>query len=100
MPPPRLRTIRRAAAPSAGRDAAEGLLGPASLELHPDRLRVGERWQRTFAVSGYPHQVGYGWLAQLLRGAPQLDVSLQIEPFPVELATQRLQKQRARFEST
>ena len=80
--------------------AAEGLLGPAALELHPDRLRVGERWQRTFAVSGYPREVGYGWLARLLRGAPQLDLSLQIEPFPVELAAQRLQKQRARFEST
>ena len=94
------RPTSRTAASSAGPDAAEGLLGPAALELHPDRLRVGSRWQRTFAVSGYPREVGYGWLAQLLRGAPQLDASLHIEPFPVELAAQRLQKQRARFEST
>ena len=41
-----------------------GLLGPAALELHADRLRVGERWQRTFAVTGYPREVGYGWLAR------------------------------------
>jgi len=79
---------------------AEGLLGPAALELHPDRLRVGARWQRTFAISGYPREVGYGWLTPLLHGTPQLELSLHIEPFPVELAAQRLQKQRARFEST
>ena len=34
------------------------------------------------------------------RGAPDVDVSLHVEPFPAELAAQRLQKQRARFEST
>jgi type IV secretory pathway VirB4 component len=78
----------------------DDLLGPAALELRADRIRVGERWQRTFAVSGYPREVGYGWLAPLLRGAPQLELSLHIEPFPAELAAQRLQKQRGRFEST
>src|SRR5438309_1633089 len=78
----------------------EGLLGPAALELRADRVRVGARWQRTFAISGYPAEVGHGWLAPLLRAWPQLEVSLHIEPFPAELATQRLHKQRARFEST
>ena len=77
-----------------------GLLGPAVLELRSDRVRVGGRWQRTFAISGYPREVAYGWLAPLLRAAPQLDVSLHVEPFPAELAAQRLRKQRARFEST
>jgi type IV secretory pathway VirB4 component len=77
-----------------------GLLGPAALELRADRVRAGARWQRTLAISGYPREVGYGWLAPLLRAAPQLEVSLHIEPFPAEIAAQRLQKQRARFEST
>jgi type IV secretory pathway VirB4 component len=76
------------------------VLGPAALLLHADRLRVGERWQRTFAIGGYPREVGYGWLTPLLRGAPQLELSLHVEPFPAELAAQRLHKQRARFEST
>src|SRR5258708_32794079 len=77
-----------------------GLLGPAALELRADRVRAGARWQRTLAISGYPREVGYGWLAPLLRAAPQLKVSLHIEPFPAESAAQRLQKQRARFQST
>ena len=93
--PTRTKNRDPAAAP-----AAEGLLGPPALELRSDRIRAGARWQQTFAVSGYPREVGYGWLAPLLRGLPQLELSLHIEPFPAEIATQRLHKQRARFEST
>ncbi len=70
------------------------------LELRTDRVRAGERWQQTYAVTGYPREVGYGWLAPLLRGAPDVEVALHVEPFPAEIATQRLNKQRARFEST
>lgn len=81
-------------------DPHRGLLGPGALHVHPDRLQVGERWQRSFAVAGYPREVGYGWLARLLHALPDLDVSLYVDPFPAELAGQRLQKQRARFEST
>src|SRR2546423_11450796 len=92
-----LRTARPRAATNA---PGEELLGPAALELRADRLRVGQHWQRTFAISAYPREVGYGWLAPLLRGAPQLELSLHVEPFPAELAAQRLRKQRARFEST
>jgi type IV secretory pathway VirB4 component len=77
-----------------------GLLGPGALELRADRVRVGERWQRTFAISGYPREVAYGWLTPLLHALPQLELSFQIEPFPAEIAAQRLHKQRARFEST
>jgi type IV secretory pathway VirB4 component len=75
-------------------------LGPAALELRADRVRVGERWQRTLAIRGYPREVGYGWLAPLLQAASELEFSLHVAPFPAELAAQRLQKQRARFEST
>jgi type IV secretory pathway VirB4 component len=76
------------------------MLGPAALELRQDRIRVGERWQRTFAINGYAREVGYGWLAPLLRALPELELALHVEPFPAELAAQRLRKQRARFEST
>jgi type IV secretory pathway VirB4 component len=86
--------------PTSRNDPEQGLLGPAALQLHPDHVRVGQRWQQTFAISGYPREVGYGWLTPLLAGAGELDLSLHVEPFPSELAAQRLQKQRARFEST
>ncbi len=83
-----------------GGGRGRGLLGPPSLQLHADRIRVGEGWQRTLALAGYPREVGYGWLARLLAPLPDVNVSLHVEPFPAELAAQRLHKQRARFEST
>src|SRR5580692_2257755 len=86
--------------PELGAPSSAGLLGPPVLELRTDRVRAGERWQQTYAVTGYPREVGYGWLAPLLRGAPDVEVSLHVEPFPAEIAAQRLNKQRARFEST
>ena len=43
-----------------------GLLGPESVDVHPDALRLGAGWCRTFAVVGYPREVGPGWLAPLL----------------------------------
>jgi type IV secretory pathway VirB4 component len=86
--------------PSLTRTANEDLLGPAALELRADRVRVGQRWQQTLAIRGYPREVGYGWLAPLLQAAAELELTLHVEPFPAELAAQRLQKQRARFEST
>jgi len=76
------------------------LLGPPALELEHDRLRVGERWQASFAVTGYPREVGRGWLAPLLHAARDADVALHIEPVPPPLAADRLRRQRARLEST
>src|ERR1700691_4679712 len=86
--------------PQADTPSGAGLLGPRVLEVRTDRVRAGERWQQTFAVTGYPREVSYGWLAPLLRAAPNIEVSLHVEPFPAELAQQRLTKQRARLESS
>ena len=76
------------------------LLGPAALALEHDRVRIGERWRASFAVTGYPHEVGRGWLAPLLHAARDADVALHIEPVPPQVAADRLRRQRARLEST
>ena len=83
-----------------GRMASGSLLGPGALELRPDRVRVGEVWQASFAVVGYPHEVSRGWLAPLLQAARDVDLSLHVEPLPPAVAVDRLRRQRARFEST
>jgi type IV secretory pathway VirB4 component len=80
--------------------ASAGLLGPSALELAHDRLRIGERWRASFAVTGYPHEVSRGWLAPLLQAARDADVALHIEAVPPPLAADRLRRQRARLEST
>jgi type IV secretory pathway VirB4 component len=91
-----LRSLR----PTAGRGASRSSIGPPGVELGHDHLRAGERWQRTFAVIGYPREVSLGWLAPLLRAAGELDLSLQIEPVAPAIAADRLRRQRARLESS
>ncbi len=73
--------------------------GPDSIEVHPRALRVGDSWCRTFAVTGYPREVGRGWLEPLCAHPGRLDVALHIEPVPPEVAADRLRRQLARLES-
>jgi type IV secretory pathway VirB4 component len=73
--------------------------GPDSVEVHPRALRVGDGWCRSFAVTGYPREVGRGWLEPLCAHPGRLDVALHIEPVPAALAAERLRRQLARLES-
>ncbi|WP_328601092.1 VirB4 family type IV secretion system protein [Actinomadura physcomitrii] len=54
----------------------------------------------SFVVTGYPREVGAGWLEPLLTYPGRLDVSLHIDPVPPLVAAQRLRRQLARLEST
>jgi hypothetical protein len=73
--------------------------GPDSIEVHPRSLRVGDGWCRSFAVTGYPREVGRGWLEPLCAHPGRLDVALHIGPVPPALAAERLRRQLARLES-
>jgi type IV secretory pathway VirB4 component len=73
--------------------------GPDSVEVRPRALRVGDGWCRSFAVTGYPREVGRGWLEPLCAHPGRLDVAVHIEPVPAALAAERLRRQLARLES-
>lgn len=73
---------------------------PESFEISPRRLQAGSTWCQTFAVTGFPREVGPGWLEPLLDYAGPVDVSLQVETVPNEVAASRLRRQIARLEST
>jgi type IV secretory pathway VirB4 component len=73
---------------------------PDSVEVKPRSLRVGGEWCRTFAVAGYPREVGPGWLEPLVTFPGRADVAVHVEPVPAALAAQRLRRQLARLESS
>jgi len=73
--------------------------GPDSIEVHPRALRVGDGWCRSFAITGYPREVGRGWLEPLCAHPGRLDVAVHIDPVPAEVAVERLRRQLARLES-
>ncbi|WP_228563716.1 VirB4 family type IV secretion system protein [Catenulispora rubra] len=79
--------------------ALDAMPAPESVQVAPRHLRIGEMFAASFAVTGFPSEVGPGWLEPLLTYPGRLDVSLHIEPIETAVAADRLRRQRARFES-
>jgi len=88
----------RRAAPAASGGVFPG--SPDAVEVFGRSLAVGAEYTTTVAVTGWPAEVGAGWLEPLLCYPSAVDVSVHIEPTPAMLAAQQLRKQRARMESS
>ena len=82
------------------RSSLAATVAPASVEVTPRFLRVGDGYAATLVVTGYPAEVGPAWLEPLLSWPGRLDLSLHIDPLPAPVAASRLRNQRARFESS
>ncbi|MGH2812627.1 MAG: VirB4-like conjugal transfer ATPase, CD1110 family [Actinomycetota bacterium] len=82
------------------RPQPSGPLAPDSIEVEPRRMRAGDTWCQSFGVTGYPREVGPGWLSPLLGYPGPVDVALHVEPVPNEVAASHLRRQMARLEST
>jgi PrgI family protein/TraG P-loop domain len=74
--------------------------GPSAVKVSPAMVAVGDDYAATYVLTGYPPEVGPGWLAPLLTLPLWLDVALHIEPIPSPVAADFLRKQRARLESS
>ncbi|MBQ1022801.1 VirB4 family type IV secretion system protein [Micromonospora sp. C95] len=96
-PTARGRTGTAALPPTGG---VAGVVAPASVEVTPRFLRVGDGYAATLVVTGYPAEVGPGWLEPLLAWPGRLDLALHIDPLPAPVAASRLRTQRARLESS
>ncbi|RFS40974.1 DUF87 domain-containing protein [Micromonospora craniellae] len=75
-------------------------VAPATVEVTPRWLHVGDGYAATLVVTGYPAEVGPAWLEPLLSWPGRLDLAMHIEPLPAPIAASRLRKQRARLESS
>jgi type IV secretory pathway VirB4 component len=91
------RLAGRAASPSP---LPAGLLGPDAIQIGPTSLVAGATVCRSFAVVGYPREVGPGWLEPLVSYPGNADIALHVDPIPPPVATQRLRRQLGRLEST
>ncbi|TDC00694.1 conjugal transfer protein TraC [Nonomuraea longispora] len=78
---------------------AATLPGPSSLKINARSVEFPDGVCASFAIAGYPREVGAGWLEPLTGYPGHLDVSLHIEPVPPLVAAQRLRRQLARLES-
>jgi len=74
-------------------------LASGNVEVEPRMLRLDGGCCTTLIVTGYPAEVGPGWLEPLLTYPGRLDVSVHVEPVPPGIAADRLKKRLARLES-
>ncbi|MGW5646212.1 VirB4 family type IV secretion system protein [Saccharopolyspora sp. NPDC003752] len=70
------------------------------MEVTARHLRVGNGYTATLVITGYPSEVGAGWLEPLLCYPGRLDVALHIDPIPPVTAASRLRTQQGRLEAT
>jgi type IV secretory pathway VirB4 component len=95
-------TFLKGLKPRTGRrqqQAASGI-GPDGIEVRTRNLRLGDGVCASFAVTGYPAEVGPGWLEPLLTYPGRLEVAVHVEPTPPTVAADRLRRQLARLDSS
>ncbi|MDG6108792.1 DUF87 domain-containing protein [Dactylosporangium aurantiacum] len=73
---------------------------PASMSVTPWHIQVGDGYAATYAVCGYPAEVGPAWLDPLLSYPGRVDVAVHVDPVAPQLAAPMLKRQRARLESS
>jgi len=79
---------------------ADPVPAPAVLQVTPTHVRVGDGYAATYAVCGYPAEVGPAWLVPLLSYPGRVTVAVHVQPVPAPIAAPMLTRQRARLEST
>jgi type IV secretory pathway VirB4 component len=82
-----------------GEASVASSMGPPAIAVQSRRLDLAEGVCASLVVTGYPRQVGLGWLEPLLTYPGRLDVALHVEPIPPQLAATRLRRQLARLEA-
>ncbi|MFH1972656.1 MAG: DUF87 domain-containing protein [archaeon] len=81
------------------KDIAHFLFSPEKIMFHPDHFEVDDTFCRVISVTGYPHSVEMGFLDKLISSGEKYDISIHIEPFPIEITmielNRDLQKQQS-----
>ncbi|WP_246281873.1 VirB4 family type IV secretion system protein [Fodinicola acaciae] len=85
-------------ASKAGEEAG-GRLAPDGITVAARHVRAGHGYAAVLAVTGYPAEVGAGWLEPLAAFPAHLDVTLHIDPIDAATAARQLKKQREKFEA-
>lgn len=68
------------------------LVAPASFEVTPDFLKLGDAFVRTLFIVNYPRYVGVGWSAPIINFNATLDMAMFFYPIKAEIILKQLKK--------
>jgi len=75
-----------------GTIAVRDLIAPASFQVQPDFLRLGNKYIRTMFIVTYPRYVNIGWGAPLINYNGTIDIGMFFYPIPSEVILKQLKE--------
>jgi len=75
------------------------IISPAGAEVHPNYMKIGDKFVKTFFFFTYPRYLSTGWFEPLINLPELLDISIFVNPFDTGLALKNLRKKAAQVES-
>ena len=75
------------------------LIAPASMEITPDYLRLGEKYVRTIFVISYPRYITVGWFAPIINLNSTFDVAMFFYPVDSGLILKQLKNKVGSLEA-
>lgn len=80
-------------------DLGHFIYSPGEVFFYTDHFKVDDRYCKVIAVNGYPHSVEMGFLDKIISSGERYDISIHIEPFPIDVTmihlNRDLQKQQS-----
>jgi len=68
------------------------LIAPASFQVNPDFLKIGDKFIRTMFIVTYPRYVNIGWGAPIINYNGTLDIGMFFYPIPSEVILKQLKE--------
>lgn len=65
---------------ASGMVSVKDLIAPEAIEVDFNHIKIGEKYQRTLFIAGYPRFVSANWLSPLINFDHSLDISMFIYP--------------------
>jgi type IV secretory pathway VirB4 component len=75
------------------------LISPASVEIKPNYLLLGDKYVRTIFVIGYPRYIGVGWFGPIINLNSTFDVAMFFYPINIAVVLEQLKKKVGNLEA-
>lgn len=72
--------------------SAKDLIAPASMEIKPSFLRLGDKYVRSVFVINYPRYISVGWFAPIINLNTALDIAMFFYPVDAAIILKQLKK--------
>ena len=69
------------------------LIRPNTIETQMDKIKINETFHQIQMAVGWPRKVPPGFLDRIIKSQGNFDLSMHLEPYPIEVMIVRLQKE-------